>query len=123
MLLEQDNGTNIRAARLFLQNRVLLDAAAELDRILDHALSGGAVVDHHRKLDHVFLFQLAGIHIGDDIAIAFRGRRQIQYKRRIQVIQHLHAEIRSGVVAFVHHNHRLQMAQHLDECRVRRIGE
>ena len=121
--LEQDNGANIGPARLFLQNCVLLNAAAELDRVLNHALPGGAVVDHHRQLDHVFLFQFAGVYIGDDIAVAFRGRRQIQHKGRIQIVQHLHAEIRSGVVAFIHHDHRLQMPQHLDQRRVRRVGQ
>ena len=90
---------------------------------MDHALTGGAVIHHHRELHHVLFFQLPGVHIGEDIAVLPGGGSQIQHKGRIQVVQHFHAQIRPGVVALVHHYHRGQLPQHLDQRCIRRIGQ
>ena len=68
-------------------------------------------------------FQLAGIHIGNDIAVAAGRCRQVKHKRGVQVIQHLRAEVRPGIVAFVHNDHWLQVPQHLNQCRVRCISQ
>ena len=71
----------------------------------------------------MFLLQLTGVHIGDNVAVFSRRCRQIEYEGRIQIIQHLRAELRFCIVAFVHNNDRLQMAQHLNQRRIRCIGQ
>ena len=71
----------------------------------------------------MLLLQFAGVHIGDNVAVFSRRCRQIEYEGRIQIIQHLRAELRFCIVAFVHNNDRLQMAQHLNQRRIRRIGQ
>ena len=71
----------------------------------------------------MLLLQLTGVHIGDNVAVFSRRCRQIEYEGRIQIIQHLRAELRFCIVAFVHNNDRLQMAQHLNQRRIRRIGQ
>ena len=69
----------------------------------------------------MLLFQRPGIHIGKNVAV-FPGRcRQVQDKGGIQIIQHFHAEVRPGIVAFVHDHNRLQMAQYLNQRRVRSV--
>ena len=73
--LEQNDGTDIRPARSFLGDGVLLDTAAKLDRVLDHTLPRRAVINDNRQLDHVLFLQLARIHIGNDIAVAARSGR------------------------------------------------
>ena len=57
----------------------------------------------------MLLLQLPRIHIGNDIAVASRRGREIQHKGGVQVVQHLHAQIRAGVVALVHDHHRFHV--------------
>ena len=71
----------------------------------------------------MFLLQFSGIHIGDNVAVLPWRRCQIQYKGWIQVVEHFHAEVRSCVVTFVHNHDWLQMAQYLNQRRIRRIGQ
>ena len=71
----------------------------------------------------MLLLQLTGVHIGDNVAVFSRRCRQIEYEGRIQIIQHLRAELRFCIVAFVHNHNRLQMTQYLNQRRIRRIGQ
>ena len=71
----------------------------------------------------MFLLQFSGVHIGNNVAVLPRRCCQIQHKGRIQVVEHFHAEVRSCVVTFVHNHDWLQMAQHLNQRRVRRISQ
>ena len=121
--LEQYDGTDVLAALLRRRRRLPLDAAAKLDGVLYHALPGGAVVNHDGQLHHVFLFQLSGVYIADDVAVAPRRGGQVEHKGRIQIVEHFHAQIGTGVMAFIHDDHGRQMAQHLNERRVRRISQ
>ena len=104
LCLKQNNGTNVFSACRFCGNGFLLNAATELDGVLNDTLPGGAVIHYHGELYHVFLLQFTGVHIGDNVAVLPRRRCQIQYKGWIQVVEHFHAEVRSCVVTFVH-NH------------------
>ena len=121
--LKQYNGPNILPTSRFCGNSFLLNASSQLDGILNDTLPGGAVIYHYGELYHVLLLQLTGVHIGDNVAVFSRRCRQIEYEGRIQIIQHLRAELRFCIVAFVHNNDWLQMAQHLDQCRIRCIGQ
>ena len=75
------------------------------------------VVDNHRQLHHVLLLQLQGIHKADDVAILARGGRQIKNKGRVEVAQHLYAQVAFGVVALIDHDHRLQRPNDVDDGR------
>ena len=69
----------------------------------------------------MLLFQCPGIHIGKNVAVFPGCCRQVQDKRGVQIVQHFHAEVRPGIVAFVHNHNRLQMAQYLNQRRIRGI--
>ena len=71
----------------------------------------------------MLLLQLPRIHIGDHIAVHPRRRRQIQHKRRIQPLEHLDRQIRGRIVTLIHNDHRRELAQHLDQRRIRRIRQ
>ena len=71
----------------------------------------------------MLLFQVTGIHIGNDIAVLPGSSRQVQHKGGVQIVQHFYTELRFRIVAFVNHNHRFQMPQHLNQRGVRRIGK
>ena len=73
------------------------------------------VVDDHRQLDHVLALELHRVHIGDNIALLFRGSGQIQNKAGIEVLQHFKAEIRPGVVALVHNHQRVKLIDNLEQ--------
>ena len=73
------------------------------------------VIDDHRQLDHVFVFQLHRVHIGDDIALLFRCGGQIQHKAGIEVFQHFKAQFRPGMVAFVHDDKRVKLVDNLEQ--------
>ena len=73
------------------------------------------VIDDHRQLDHVFVFQLHRVHIGDDIALLFRRGGQIQHKAGIEVFQHFKAQFRPGMVALVHDDKRVKLVDDLEQ--------
>ena len=73
LCLKQNNGTNVFSACRFCGNGFLLNAATELDGVLNDTLPGGAVIHYHRELYHVFLLQFTGVHIGDFRGVAVRS--------------------------------------------------
>ena len=120
--LKQHDRPDIRTARLFCGYGLLLNTAAKLNCVLNDALTRGSVVNN-RQFDHMLFLEFPRVNIGDNIAVLAWRCRQIENKGRIQVVQHLGAEVRTGVVAFVHNDNRFQMAKHLNQCRIRRIGQ
>ena len=73
------------------------------------------VVNNHGQLDHVLALELHRVHIGDNVALLFRGSGQIQYEAGIEVFQHFKAEIRPGVVALVHNDKRVKLIDNLEQ--------
>ena len=112
--LEQDNGPDVR----LLFPRLFLQRVPQVDSVRQHLLDPVPVVDDDRQLHHVLPFELHGVHIGDDVAF-FPGRGgQVQHKAGVEIPQHLQAQLASGVVAFIHHNHGIQKADDLDQRRL-----
>ena len=65
--------------------------------------------------NHVFVFQLHSVHIGDDIALLFRRGGQIQHKAGIEVFQHFKAQFRPDMVALVHDDKRVKLVDNLEQ--------
>ena len=90
---------------------------------MNHALAVGAIVHHDRQLDHVFLFQLTGIHVRNNVAPLCRSSRHGKHKGRIQVLEHGYAQFALRIVALVHDDNRIHLADDLQQRGIRRIGQ
>ena len=120
--LEEHNRANIRGVLLHFHARLLLNACAKLDGVHQHVVLGAPVIDDHRELNHVLLFQLTGIDNGDDIAVALGRCGQIQHEGGVQVAQHFNAQLALRVVAFIHNHHRRKLIEHLNQRCLIHIG-
>ena len=87
----------------------------KLKRIKQHVRLGTPIIDDNRQLDHVFLFEFARVHDGDDVAVALGRGGQIQHEGRIQIVQHLDAQITLGVVAFIDDDDRGELIDDLNQ--------
>ena len=76
------------------------------------------VIDDDRQFHHIFLFQFVSIGETEDIAVFARGGGEVENKRRVEVLQHLHTEVAFGIVALVHYHHRIQCLQHTHQLQV-----
>ena len=94
-----------------------------MDRVGVNVLLLFAVINDHRELDHVFGLELLRVDEGNDIALILRRRRQIEYKARVEVFDHLHAEAARRMVALVDYNDRVQRANDLNERSLVRIRQ
>ncbi len=115
--LEQNNRADVLAGDLLLGNGQRFQLAPQLQGVVDHFGLVGPVVDDDRQLDHALLLERQGVHKADDVAVVARGSGQIEDKAGVEVFQHLHRQVGFGVVAFIHHNHRLQGANDVNQCR------
>ena len=87
----------------------------KLKRVKQHVRLGTPIIDDNRQLDHVFLFEFACVHDGDDVAVALGRGGQIQHEERIQIVQHLDAQITLGVVAFIDDDDRGELVDDLNQ--------
>ena len=91
LCLKQRDRTDIFARLVVLRICDFFQLVPQVDCINQHLGLAIPVVDDHRQLYHVFVFQLHRVHIGDNIALFFRRGGQIQHKAGIEVFQHFKA--------------------------------
>ena len=113
--LKQRNRTDIFARLGVLRICNFFQLVPQVNRVNQHLGLAVPVVDDHGQLDHVFVFQLHRVHIGDDIALFFRCGGQIQHKAGIEVFQHFKAQFRPGMVALVHDDKRVKLVDDLKQ--------
>ena len=118
LCLEQNDGTNIAPAGFLLPFGLCLQLGTNGDSIPIYICLRLTVIDNDRQLDHVGLFQPCSVHKRDDVAFLLGCGGQVKHKAGIEVLQHFHAQIRSGMVALIHDDHRIQIADHLNQCRL-----
>ena len=87
----------------------------QVNRVNQHLRLAVPVIDDHGQFDHVFVFQLHRVHIGNDIALLFRRGGQIQHKAGVEVFQHFKAQFRPGMVALVHDDKRVKLVDNLEQ--------
>ena len=101
----------------------MLHCHAQIDSVINHFLLTRTVIDHNGQLHHVFPLQFPGVHDRDDIAVLFRCSGQIQYKRRIQIADHLHAQFALGVMTFIDNDDWRLLIQHLGQRVFRYVSD
>ena len=115
LCLEQGDGANILTCFCIFRTGKFFQLIPQINRVNQHIGLTVPVVDDHRQLDHVLALELHRVHIGDNVALLFRGSGQIQYEAGIEVFQHFKAEIRPGVVALVHNDKRVKLIDNLEQ--------
>ena len=121
--LKQHNWPHIVPARCRLRLCLQFQYAAQFYRIVDYAFAVGTIIHHDRQLYHVLLLQLPRIHIRNNVAPLGWRSRHGKDKRRIQVLEHGNAQLAFRIVALVHHNNRIHLADDLQQGSIRRIGQ
>ncbi len=115
LCLKQRDWTDIFARLGVLRICDFFQLVPQVDCINQHLGLAVPVIDDHGQFDHVFVFQLHRVHIGDDIALLFRRGGQIQHKAGIEVFQHFKAQFRPGMVALVHDDKRVKLVDNLEQ--------
>ena len=115
LCLKQRDRTDIFARLGVLRACDFFQFVPQVDCVNQHLGLAVPVIDNHGQLDHVFVFQLHRVHIGNDIALLFRRGGQIQHKAGIEVFQHFKAQFRPGMVALVHDDKRVKLIDNLEQ--------
>ena len=115
LCLKQRDRTDIFARLGVLRICNFFQFVPQVNRVNQHLRLAVPVIDDHGQFDHVFVFQLHRVHIGNDIALLFRRGGQVQHKAGIEVFQHFKAQFRPGMVALIHDDKRVKLVDNLEQ--------
>ena len=121
--LKQHNRADIRATLFLRLCRRAFQIRPQRYRRHQHFVLRALAAHDDGQLHHLLVFQGTRAHIADDVAGLARRSGEFQHKTRIQAAYHVQRQRRSRIVAFIHHNHRIQTAQHINQRRFIVFGQ